>query len=165
MSDSPFLPPRDAIDEDGGSWTFLVARMGVAAGVAAYSLFLFSLGALPLLAHANSHPNVAFIADGALPELLAMVALCVGGIVGVGAAVMHVLFRDLALRVLLVSAGVAWVAVFPLAVVNATVGESPAGAARMVAVGSLGPMLCLMAYGGLLSLQPHVSSANGAVGT
>jgi hypothetical protein len=68
-----------------------------------------------------------------------------------------VLFRNLALPALLAFSIYAMVAVFPLAVIRVLNGQPLQEAASVIAIGSLGPMLCMMAYGLLRILKNRTS--------
>ncbi|MFT6145340.1 MAG: hypothetical protein ACJAZO_002757 [Myxococcota bacterium] len=156
--DSPFEPPEETGEPSDGSWTYLGARIAVAGGVLAYSALLAApatLGGGLVVFYA--------VAEGSVPVedvygiILSGAALTSVGVVGLGCASVLVLFRNLALPALLAFSIYAMVAVFPLAVIRVLNGQPLQEAASVIAIGSLGPMLCMMAYGLLRILKNRTS--------
>ncbi len=149
VPNSPFQPPQEPPESTPGSWTYLAARVVAALGVLAYGGLLGTAGALGVFgfvygATEDAVPQDVFLAGTASAAALGSVAFAAAG-----CAVLVVFFRGIALRSLLAFAVYAVCAVLPLAVWQAGVTGSVQESARIIAVGSLGPMLCVMAYGAL----------------
>jgi hypothetical protein len=150
VSDSPFHPPVELAETAKGSWLYPAARVVVAFGVVAYSALLSGVGVLYALAILGVVIMDDSVPSGDLYTILAWSgALASVGVVGFGCAALLVFCREIALLALLVFAAYAMFAVLPLAFVQVWSSQSLEQAAQVIAVGSLGPMLCIMAFGAL----------------
>ncbi len=158
VSDSPFQPPQELPESKAGSWTYLAARVGVATGVLAYGGLLGTVGALYGFGLVYGATEDAVPQDVFLTGMASAAILCSVAVVGTGCAGLLVFFRNMALRVLLAFAVYAACAVLPLALTRVVIGQSLEEGARIIAVGSLGPMLCVMAYGVLRVVASRDSS-------
>jgi hypothetical protein len=85
-------------------------------------------------------------------------ALTSVGVVGFGCAALLVFFRRIALQALLVFTVYAMVGVLPLAFFQVSDDYALEQAAQVIAVGSLGPMLFVMAFGVLRIVRDREAS-------